>query len=135
MKRKSEAGKFLAVVVLMGVVYLVVLLVGRAFHLQLLNGFGLYLMGGLIAAILMPATLTGTATQAYQDRQEFLGGVDRIMAQRGWRRKTIVNDTVVYHPPAFVAPFMDGLAVDVSAPGTATLTGPNQVLNLLKNIS
>ena len=103
-------------------------------HLPLSDRWWYGLIGAMIVLILTPATLTGTAARACQDQRGFLDGVDRVMAERHWQRKTTAVAVTLYRPPAFVAPFVDGLTVDLSAPGVVTLAGPAQFLNRLKNI-
>jgi len=76
-------------------------------------------------------TLKGTASFQFQEKQAFLDALDRLMAGRGWRRKSVQGDDLLYRAPLPLSLFVGDLDVDLSAANMVTLSGPQWLVRAL----
>jgi hypothetical protein len=90
------------------------------------------LSGSAIMILVNLTTLKGTASIQFQEKQTFLEALDRLMAGRGWRRKTTQSDDLMYRAPLPVSLFVADLDVNFSAANTATLSGPQWLVRGLE---
>lgn len=77
-------------------------------------------------------TLKGSVSVQLQEKQASLDALDRLMAGRGWWRKTTKSDDLLYRAPMLLSLFVADLDVDFSAANTVTLSGPQWLVRGLE---